>query len=59
MIAVVAGLVLVGGGCGSKTVINTKPLTDEEKQKIAEEDQRVANEESGGHAGKAKKGVKR
>ena len=51
-----AGLALIVAGCGSKTVINTKPMTDEEKRLSAEEDRKTADEESYGTAGKAKKG---
>ena len=56
LIAGSLGFALALAGCGSKTVINTAPMTDEQKQKVAAEDERVADEESGGHAGKAKKG---
>lgn len=53
-----AGLGLVG--CGAKDVINTAPMTDEEKQKVKEEDQRIADEESQGSVAKAKaKGSKK
>ncbi len=41
-------------GCGAQTTINTTPLTEEQKRQIAEEDRRVADEESYGTAGKAK-----
>src|SRR5262245_33663467 len=54
-----AGLALALAGCGGKTVINTKPMTDEEKRLSAEEDRKTADEESYGTAGKAKKGGKR
>lgn len=47
-----AGLGVVG--CGAKDVINTAPMTDEEKRKVKEEDQRIADEESQGSAAKAK-----
>lgn len=50
-----AALALALGGCGSKTVINTNPMTDEEKKKVAEEDKKVADEESQGTAGKPPK----
>jgi hypothetical protein len=48
-----AGTVLAAG-CGSKTVINTAPLSDEQKAAIKAEDERVADEESGGTANKKK-----
>jgi hypothetical protein len=41
-------------GCGTKPY-DTRPYTDEEKQKIQEEDRRVTDEESHGTANKAKK----
>ena len=49
-------LVLVLSGCGGSTTINTSPLTDDQKKQIAEEDKRIADEESGRTAGKSKKG---
>lgn len=45
-------------GCGAKTVINTTPLTEEQKKQIAEDDKNIADEESQGSVGKAKKGKK-
>jgi hypothetical protein len=48
--------VSLAAGCGSKTVINTAPMSDEAKRLSQEEDRKVADEESGGHAGKTKKG---
>ncbi|MCU0706111.1 MAG: hypothetical protein MUF18_19280 [Fimbriiglobus sp.] len=38
---------LAAVGCGGGTVINTAPLTEEQKKAIKEEDQRVAEEEGG------------
>ncbi len=35
-------------GCEAKTVINDKPMTDEEKAKVKAEDERIADEESQG-----------
>jgi hypothetical protein len=35
-------------GCGNSTTLNTAPLTDEEKRKIKEEDQRIDEEERSG-----------
>lgn len=43
-LAVAAG----GPGCDSSPSLNTAPLTEEEKQKIREEDKRVEDEERGG-----------
>ncbi len=41
---------LVSNGCGSKPQgLLTAPLTDEQKQAIRDEDQRVAEEESPGN----------
>ena len=53
-----AALVLGLVGCGAKTTINTTPMTDEEKAKVRAEDKQIADEESQGTAGKAKKGGK-
>ena len=40
-------------GCGdSATKIDTSPLTDEQKQKIREQDRQIDDEESGGRGGK-------
>jgi hypothetical protein len=49
---------LAAAGCGSEVTPNTAPLTDEQKQKIKEEDQRIDDEEKSGAgtAVKAKKG---
>lgn len=43
----IAGLVGFAGaaGCGGSPTANTAPLTDEEKRKIQEEDERVSNQE--------------
>lgn len=42
-------------GCGeSKTVIPTKPLTEEQKKAVMEEDKRVEDEESQGKMPKKK-----
>lgn len=54
-----AALVLVTGlalGCGADkgAIMPDRPMTDEEKQKVKEEDRKTAEEESGGTAGKAK-----
>ena len=48
---------LGGAGCGGVTP-NTAPLTDEQKQKIKEDDQRIDDEEKSGAgtAVKTKKG---
>ena len=35
-------------GCSGSPALNTAPLTEEEKQKIREEDKRVEDEERGG-----------
>jgi hypothetical protein len=53
IVGTIAGLfVLAAVGCGGETVINTAPLTDEQKRASEEESQRVFEEE-GGKAGKA------
>lgn len=49
-----AALALGLAGCGSKTVINTAPMTDEEKAKVKAEDQQTAEEESQGSISKKK-----
>jgi hypothetical protein len=41
-------LALAAAGCGNSTTLNTAPLTDEEKQKIKEEDRRIDDEERSG-----------
>ncbi|HUR55271.1 MAG TPA: hypothetical protein VMZ71_14145 [Gemmataceae bacterium] len=48
---------IAAAGCGGVTP-NTAPLTDEQKQKIKEEDRRIDDEEKSGSgtAVKAKKG---
>lgn len=56
---ILAYLFLASVGCGSKTVINTTPLTEEQKKQIMEDDKRVADEESQGSVGKASKKNKR
>ncbi|HVK17044.1 MAG TPA: hypothetical protein VM533_08845 [Fimbriiglobus sp.] len=38
----------VGVGCSGSPALNTAPLTEEEKQKIREEDKRVEDDERGG-----------
>lgn len=45
--AVVGFSALAAVGCGGGTVINTAPLSDEQKKAIKEEDQRVIDEEGG------------
>lgn len=56
----IAGLVgLVGAaGCGDSTTLNTAPLTEEEKRKIKEEDQRTEDEEMTGGTGEMPKKAK-
>ncbi|HVL11197.1 MAG TPA: hypothetical protein VM529_01440 [Gemmata sp.] len=40
-------------GCSdSATKLNTEPLSDEQKRQIAEDDKRIADEESGGRGAK-------
>ncbi|MBP3956806.1 hypothetical protein J8F10_16150 [Gemmata sp. G18] len=51
LIALVVAVVGLGG-CGAKTTINTTPLSDEQKKQVAEDDKRIADEESNGTAGK-------
>ena len=46
--------VLLTAGCGSGTVMNTAPMSEEQKQKVKSEDEKIADEESGGTAGKVK-----
>ena len=58
ILGAIAGSAVVLGGCGAKTTIDTRPLTDEQKKQIAEDDRRVADEESHGTATKAGKGKK-
>ena len=45
---ILLALALASAGCGGgKTELNTTPLTDDQKQRIAEEDRRIAEEEGG------------
>lgn len=45
----------VAAGCGGDSNKPLTPLTEEQNRKVAEEDARVADEESGGTYGKQKK----
>lgn len=59
-VAALTALTAVGCG-GNETVINTSKLTDEQIQKMREDDQRVFEEEGGkpGKGGAAKPGAKK
>lgn len=54
ILGAVAGLAVALAGCGSKTTVDTRPLSDEQKKQVAEDDRRVADEEGGGTANKQK-----
>lgn len=57
---VLACLAAFAAGCGGDTKYEPKPLTDEQKRAIKEEDDKVLNEESGGKGyGERKKTVRR
>ena len=51
-------LLLAAAGCGESNK-PPAPLSEEQKRKVAEEDARVADEESGGNAHRPKKSGKR
>lgn len=59
-VAALAVLAVVGCG-GNETVINTAPLSEEQKRQMQEDDQKTFAEEGGkpGKAGAAKPGAKK
>lgn len=54
-----SALIFFALGCGGGTNTNLAPLTEEQKRMIAEEDKRIADEESQGSVGKPRKAGKR
>jgi hypothetical protein len=53
------GLLCALAGCGGGSNTNLTPLSEEQKRKIAEEDKRIADEESQGSVNKPRKAGKR